>query len=916
MAAESPEQDMAPVVPKSSAPPAKDVEGGGVAGRPAQPDDRESDILAKVVHVELGDGILGIKMNPLVTILSASLIWFFILLTVSMPDRMNHALGEVAFDWIPRVWTWLYIVSQDIWIFVLVYLCLVPKYANLKLGRDDEEAEYSFATWFSMLFSAGVAVGLFYYGVAEPLWHYEGDGGPRWSRNDKGYGNSNEDAIHGIMVTWYHWGLHGWIAYTTMGAVLAIMTYRRGYPLTIRYCMWPLLGDKAYGFMGDIVDTLSIMTTLFGVCTSLGLGAMQLNQGLQRLNHGFFRGTNHAISDDPKYANPTCDGTGETCGPGEESYGIQINVFTQILIILFITCMATLSVVSGLGQGIKNLSRCNFALGMFVLLMVLFMGETYFCLDVIVQTLGYYIFYFFKIGFHTDAFERLGSMSFGLGGAPDELGGGSTWLSSWTIFYWGWWISWAPFMGTFLARISRGRTLRQFIVGTVFLPSIYSFFWFGIFGAEGIRMQRLADGSGLCDAAYLNNQSLCTGGPDSGGSRISGKCVAYSAQYSYEYKQQVGMGWNATCVLDPDYHDGYGRCKQFEWTRNVVVGDVCTRSSEWVDIPCGGMADPTAGSVPSEGPCSHQGNWFDFDHYPPNQQQSCFVPLQDGVVCLYNQGTTDILFDLLASYTPRGFSDFMAVMTMIALTLYFVTSSDSGSFVIDMIASNGVKNPPIAQRIFWSVTEGVTASALLAAGRNRPDEEGSLRALQSCSLIMGLPYTFVLFWCTQSLVILCKEESGEIDVDRKAFNSYIFEIFPIGERPVMLVKNIFAPGVGIGRIIAQVGGWPQLLPRSQAISGMVWGALLQVMYLVAIICCWCGFALYAWLVMGLVLYLGFGSLLGFLRGQVRDVHGIKHGDLITDLICGIFAMPFAVTQMECQMGGPNKVAIHPSFSTW
>mmetsp|Transcript_43578 Transcript_43578/g.79365 ORF Transcript_43578/g.79365 Transcript_43578/m.79365 type:complete len:896 (+) Transcript_43578:80-2767(+) len=880
-----------PEVGNAAAPLAADGEGEDLRER------MEKESLQRVKHVDIGRGVLAVKMNPVVTVVSALVIWTFIACVIAMPDRMNQALNIAAFDWTPRVWSWFYVITQDLMIVVLLYVVFISKYANLKFGKEDEEPEFSFATWFSMLFSAGVGIGLFYYGVAEPLWHAEGDGDPRWSRHLKGYGNANEDAIHGMMVTWYHWGIHGWVAYTTGGAVLGLLTHRRGYPLTTRYFLWPLIGEKVYGVIGDCVDILSIVTTLFGVCTSLGLGAMQVNQGLQRLNHGFYRGTSFSVSDEAKYADPTCDGHGSICEEGQESYGIQTNVTTQIMIISVITIMATLSVVSGIGQGIKNLSRLTFALGMFLLLVILFMGETYFCLDVIVQTIGYYMFYFFKIGFQTDAFERLGSKEMGLGGAPDDLGGGSTWLNNWTIFYWGWWMSWTPFVGTFLARISRGRTLRQFIVGTTVIPTIYAFIWFGTFGSEGLRMQRLAAGSGLCDVAYAGDTSLCTGGPDSAGSHISDKCNAYSAQYSEEYKRQVGMGWNPPCVLDPDYHDGFGRCNTFGWERYVVVADVCTRSTVWVDVPCGAAVDPTNGSVATSGPCAGKGSSSDYNHFPAESQPGCFVPLQDGVVCLFNQGTTDIFFDLLAAYAPQGFSDLMSVIAMIALVLYFVTSSDSGSFVIDMIAANGIKDPPLLQRIFWSVTEGATACALLASGRNRPEVDGSLVALQSCSLMAGLPYTFVLLWCSQALVILCKEESGEITRDRKGFSTFIFDLYP-----VQILKNTFVPGLVIGRVIGQVGGWPQVLPRMSAeVNGMVWGGILQVQYLLAFALCWMDLVIYAWLIVGLVLYIGFGTMCGLLRTQVREAHGIQHGDLITDQVCGILVMPFTLTQMENQL---------------
>lgn len=879
---------------------------------------KQQEHLQKCHHKEVGAGKFKLVLNPVVSFTSVFIIWLFVILCVASPDYMLKAMNTAAFDWITEVWTWLYILSQDVWIVVLLYVMLFSKYGNIKLGKDDDEPEYSLATWFSMLFSAGVAVGLFYYSVAEPLWHYKGWGGARWTAGVKSYGNDNEDSIHAVMITYFHWGLHGWIPYTTMGAVLGLMTYRRGFPMTIRYCFWPLIGEKCYGWMGDAIDILSIMTTIFGVCTSLGLGAMQLNQGLQRINHGFYRGINYAIPDEPKYGNPTCGGTGSVCGDGEEAFGIQKNVPTQIIIIFVITCVATASVITGLNRGIVNLSRVTFSIGMFLLLTVLFLGETYFSLDVTVQALGYYLWYLVKISFQTDAFERLGSKMLGLGGAPDGTSGGSGWLAAWTLFYWGWWISWGPFVGTFLAKISKGRTLRQFIFCTLIVPSLYSFLWFGVFGSEGIRMQRMADGSGVCSAAYAGNKTLCQPDPAAPTSQVSSKCAAYSARYSDAHKEAVSMGWTPDCVLDDSYHGGYGKCKEFAWTRHVEVATNCVESTKWVKVPCGSGADPTAlAAAPTEGPCAGvitedhvtaTSSSKRFNHFADMEERpKCFVPAQDGIVCLYNQGTEDIFFDQVSSYGPRGFSDLLSVISIVALFLYFVTSSDSGSYVVDMISANGHHNPPVIQRIFWSFTEGATACALLAAGRNLPNSQGSLRALQAVSILMGLPYTFVLFWCAQALLLLCKEESGELSAERKGFNDFLFT--PPLKKCIRLVINTALPGITMGKAAAAVGSWP-LAGFGKPVVEKVWGAIFQVMYMTAFILVLCAAALYQWCIIGLVVYIGFATFLGFLRTGIRTKYQIQHGDLLTDILCGLFAPMFTLVQLEgaLEEGGEGGAA--------
>jgi choline-glycine betaine transporter len=850
-------------------------------------------VMKKCWHFEIKGVVI---MNPVVFIVSVVLIWALVIACIASPDHMLRAFNSAAFKWIPEVWTWLYIISQNIWIILLVYILAVPKYANIKLGKDDEEPEYSFATWFSMLFSAGVAVGLFYYSVAEPVYHYMGSA--YFTKGARGYGSQDEDSMIGLAVTWYHWGLHGWIPYTTMGAVIGIMAYRRDFPMTIRYCLWPLLGENCYGWLGDLIDILSIITTIAGVCTSLGLGAKQINQGMQRLDHGFYRGVNYAIPNDAKFANPYCGSPGELpCLPGQESVGIQINLGWQIGIIATVTCLATLSVVSGLNRGIVNLSRFNFTLGLGLCLAVLFLGETYYILDLITQTFGYYCWIILKMAFHCDAFERLGSKAFGLGGAPDGVAGSPSWLGGWTIFYWGWWISWGPFVGTFLAKISRGRTLRQFILGTLFIPTIFSFFWFGVFGAEGIRMQRQAQGSNVCANAGGSQVANCMRPADTSASVSTKKCGLYSQSWSDTFKKSNNIGWTPSCVLDPTYHGGYGQCKEEAWTRWVEFGDKCVETTSWIKVPCGSTVDPTAApstwSQNNYGYCNDKVrpdmNGTMYNKYPSARRPDCFVPAQDGIVCLHSAGFTDILFDQLSSYGPRGFSDLLSVWALMALVLYFITSSDSGSLVTDMISANGHPEPPIPQRIFWSLTEGATAAALLAAGRNIPNQNANLQALQSASLIAGLPYTFILFWTSQSLYLLCREESGELSKDRLGFPSFVFSM----KMPVNLILNTFVPGIPLGQIIDKVKGYP-----FSDYALVVWTALFQIAYVISIIFVFCGFALYQWMMIGMSCYIGYGCFVGFLRCSVRTKYKIMHGDLLSDCLLAVFLPMFTVTQMQ------------------
>jgi hypothetical protein len=364
--------------------------------------------------------------------------------------------------------------------------------------------------------------------------------------------------------------------------------------------------------------------------------------------------------------------------------------------------------------------------------------------------------------------------------------------------------------------------------------------------------------------------------------------------------------------LDPNYHGGYGKCEEYGWTRWIQIGEECIESTTWVTVPCGDNADPTAGAVPTTGPCKDKITaamvdpnkmdrmynlfaGFEIDGPAGKKQKECFVPAQDSIVCLYNQGTADIFFDQISSYGPAGFSSLLSALSIIALTFYFVTSSDSGSFVVDIISANGHPDPPAVQRIFWSLTEGATAIALLYAGKNAENSQGSLRALQSASMITGLPYTFVLFYCSQALVLLAKEETGELAVDRKGFNSFIFSM----KNCKNTIKNTFVPGIIMGRIVSESGGWPGEA-FGKGCTKAFWTFLFMTCYWLAIIFLFCGVALYNWFIFSLSFYLGFGVLVGLVRYGVRHRFKILHGDMFTDILCGIFCPMFTISQFEEQ----------------
>ena len=334
-------------------------------------------------------------------------------------------------------------------------------------------------------------------------------------------------------LAFFHWGIHGWIVYVVVGLLLAFLSYRKGLPMTMRSCFYPLLGNGIFGWVGDFIDILSVVCTMFGVCTSLGLGAIQLNAGFRRLNKS-----------------------------------ITFSTTNQIITIWGVTACATLSVISGLKLGIRRLSELCFVIGMMLMLIILFYDDTWYLLNLYVQSIGYYLQYVVQVGFHTDAFAQLSN-------APDKLEA-AEWMNDWTIFYWGWWIAWSPFVGMFIAKISRGRTIREFINATLTAPIFYTFLWLTIFGGAGIRMER--------------NAALA----------------------------------NVTCS-------------------SPFGGKTATKSFE---------------------------GFYRLSCRPKN----------------------DMWFDLMDQYGDLG--DFLSIVSLIGIILYFVTSSDSGSLVIDCLSANGDPDPP------------------------------------------------------------------------------------------------------------------------------------------------------------------------------------------------------------------------------
>jgi choline/glycine/proline betaine transport protein len=431
---------------------------------------------------------------------------------------------------------WFYMLSVAIFVVFALGLAL-SDHGQVRLGPDDSRPDYSYGSWFAMLFSAGMGIGLMFFGVAEPMMHY--------MTPPTGIGGDVAAAREAMKITFFHWGIHAWAIYAVIGLALAYYAFRHNLPLTIRSALHPLIGERIHGPIGHAADIFAVLGTMFGVATSLGLGVLQVNAGLAHL------------------------------------FGVPETTTVQLVLIAAITLMATASVVAGLDAGIKRLSNLNLILALALLVFVLLAGPTLFLLKVTVQNTGAYLSEVVSKTFTLYAYE------------PNE------WIGGWTLFYWAWWIAWSPFVGMFIARVSRGRTIREFVVGVLLVPVGFTFIWLSFFGNAAISLDQGAAGGAIA-AAVADN-----------------------------------------------------------------------------------------------------------------------VPLA--------------LFTFLEQLP---FAEISSVVATVLVVTFFVTSSDSGSLVIDIITSGGASRTPVWQRTMWALSEGLVAAALLLAG--------GLTALQTASITAALPFAFIM----------------------------------------------------------------------------------------------------------------------------------------------------------------------------
>jgi len=484
--------------------------------------------------------LLGIKANGPVFISSLSIIALLIIVTLVVGQPMEQWFSDTQ-TFVANHVGWFFILLVNSLLIFAIFLGF-GKYGNIRIGGKDAKPEFSKMGWFSMLFSAGMGIGLLFWSVAEPIFHF----------NSNPFLEPNADKVaaakSAMGITFLHWGIHAWALYAVVGVALAFFTFNKKLPLTIRSVFYPLLGEKIYGPIGNIIDTISVIATLFGLATSLGFGAQQVNAGLNYL------------------------------------FQIQISTSVQVLIIFIITIFATLSLVLGLDKGIRVLSEWNMRLGLLLLLFMLIVGPSLFIFKSFIQNIGHYFSDFINLSFWTNSYK----------GVNDQ----DNWQNSWTIFYWAWWISWSPFVGIFIARISKGRTIKEFILGVLLVPSLLTFLWLTVFGGSAIYQE------------LLGNHSIT----------------------------------------------------------EAVKDNVATA-----------------------------------------------------------------IFYLLEQYPLTGFA---SIITILLVASFFITSSDSGSFVVDTLTSGGRHDAPKGQKIFWASMEGLVAAILLIGG--------GLVALQTASILTGLPFAIII----------------------------------------------------------------------------------------------------------------------------------------------------------------------------
>lgn len=502
----------------------------------------------KIIRSDERKSIFGLDINGPVFFSSAIIIILIIVLTLSFKDGAKVYFESIQ-NFVADKGGWFFVLMVNIFLFFMIFLAF-SKYGRLRIGGQNAKPEFKTLSWFAMLFSAGMGIGLLFWSISEPITHFTAP-----PITTEGGTVAAQEAMN---FTFLHWGFHAWGVYALVGLALAYFTYSRGLPLTIRSVFYPFLGDKVYGTIGDIIDVFAVLATIFGLATSLGLGVKQIAGGLDHV------------------------------------FDISGGLTTQISLIAGVTAVATISVVLGVDKGVKFLSEWNMRIAVLLLLLVVILGPTIYIFQSFVQNTGSYFSNFLEIATWTESYANTG------------------WQNGWTVFYWGWWIAWSPFVGIFIARISKGRTVQEFILGVLIIPALVTFFWINAFGSTAIQ--------------------------------------------------------------------------------EALTGDMTIVSAVKEDIAT-----------------------------------AMFVFLED--------------FPL---------ATVLNIVAIILVAGFFITSSDSGSLVVDSITSGGKIDSPVGQRIFWAVTEGAVAAVLLVGG--------GLNALQTAVIVTGLPFALILLVMCYSLLKGLKED--------------------------------------------------------------------------------------------------------------------------------------------------------------
>ena len=390
-------------------------------------------------------------IDKTITIGSVIVCSIFIVATLISPDMVKGAFDKIFKFFISNFgWAYLLIVSGFV---LFCFTMALSKFGNIRLGEDDEAPEFSLPAWFSMLFAAGMGIGLVFWGVAEPMFHYAT---PPFAEP-----KSPQAAADAMRIAFFHWGLHPWAGYAVVAMVLAYFQFRKGKPGLLSWTLEPLIGaERVKGGLGKTIDALAIVVTLFGVANSLGLGALQVCTGLNKL------------------------------------YGIPNSTTVAIIIIIVVTVLYIFSAVTGVDKGIKTLSSINMVMAFGLMALILFCGPTIFILETLIEGLGYYFQNIIKFSFFLDTTKVV------------EEHVGYDWMGSWTIFYWAWWLVWAPFVGAFIARISKGRTIREFVFGSLLAPTLLCAIWFSILGGTALFMEmNMTESPGIAAAALADPTS-------------------------------------------------------------------------------------------------------------------------------------------------------------------------------------------------------------------------------------------------------------------------------------------------------------------------------------------------------------------------------------------------------------------------